>query len=494
MLNVHVRVNDSETGKPTPVRIRFAGPNGEYYAPLGRPVEFPVGRAEDVGGHVYLGGKRYAYIGGACEVPLPTGVPLEVEISKGPAYIPIRQTVTLGEGQLALRFAIRQWTDERWRNLLSADARCHFLSPHSARLEAAAEGLDLVHLLATVHNYRSDDGHAYQTVPNMTAFSGQDPALDNVYVNTMNVHPVLGSLALLHCHRAVFPLTFGHVDESDDWALSDWCDQCHRKKGLVIWSEAYRPEAGMPGGEALVNTILGKIDAIEIDAFERSAPFVTCWYRLLNSGIRLPIVGSSGKDSNRIAAGGMRTLTLRDAEPAYPEWVEQVRQGRTVASNGPFLGWKINGEEFPTRIQHSEMGDLRVEVEAASIAPFEKIEIVANGEVVASRSSATGEVATATLEAEVRLSGGGWVAARCWGSVRPGLYPHVPVFAHSSACFVEVAGRLPFQRPAAVKACLKEIEAVRSWVETGGTFRNPRRREYLLSLCDMAAGKLAAPS
>ena len=89
-LTVHVRVTDAETSRPTPVRIRVGGLGGSYFPPLGRPADFPVGRNEDVGGHVFLNGKRYAYIDGGAEYPLPTGVPLEVEITKGPAYIPVR--------------------------------------------------------------------------------------------------------------------------------------------------------------------------------------------------------------------------------------------------------------------------------------------------------------------------------------------------------------------------------------------------------------------
>ena len=204
-LNVHVRVTDAGTGRPTPVRIRFAGHNGEYHPPLGRAKEFPIGRAEDVGGQLYLDGKRYAYITGECEVPLPTGVPLSIEISKGPMYVPIRQTIPLGDGQLTLRYEIRKWTEEGWQNHEFVDTRCHFLPPHAAKLEAAAEGLDLVHLLATVHDCSSQDGHMYRAIPNITAFSGQHPAVDGVYVNTFNVHPALGRLGLLNCHRAVYP-------------------------------------------------------------------------------------------------------------------------------------------------------------------------------------------------------------------------------------------------------------------------------------------------
>src|SRR5271170_5269585 len=102
IITVHVRINDSRTEKPTPVRLRIAGPNGEFFAPMGRCADFPLGRNEAVGGHVYLAGKKYVYIDGSCEVALLTGVPLEIEISKGPLYNTVRENITLGPGQMSL--------------------------------------------------------------------------------------------------------------------------------------------------------------------------------------------------------------------------------------------------------------------------------------------------------------------------------------------------------------------------------------------------------
>jgi hypothetical protein len=474
------------------VRIRVAGADGTYYPPLGRPPDFPVGRNEDVGGHVYLNGKRYVYIDGGAEFPLPTGEALTVEINKGPAYQPIGETVTLGEGQLTLRFVIRQWAGEQWANVTAADTRCHFLTPHSARLEAAAEGLDLVNLLATVQDYPSLDGHMYRVIPNMTAFSGQGPALDRVYVNTLNVHPALGRLGLLNCHRPVFPLTFGWVDETDDWSLADWCDQCHRKKGLVVWCEAYRPEAGLPGGEALVNSILGKVDSIEVDAGDRSAPFLPLWYRLLNAGIRLPIVGGSAKADNRTALGGVRTLT--PTAGTYAEWIEHVRAGRTTATNGPFLRLTADGEPWPTRITQVEPNPIRLRAEAASVVPFERLELIANGTPVAAMKPAGSDVFTGTLDAKHHLPDGGWVAARCWGPAKSGLYPHVPTFAHTSPVWVEVAGRPIPRAPAALAALVREVDGVREWVEANGRFTNPRQKAHLLAQCNAAAAQIAGPT
>ena len=106
LLTVHVRVNDLATGQPTPCRLRIAGPRNEYYPPFGRQAEFPLGCNEAVGGQVCLNGRNFAFIDGSCEIRLPAGVPLDVEITKGLEYEPCRERVTLGPGKMALRFAL----------------------------------------------------------------------------------------------------------------------------------------------------------------------------------------------------------------------------------------------------------------------------------------------------------------------------------------------------------------------------------------------------
>ena len=60
-----------------------------HFPPLGRAAEFPTGRNEDVGGHLQVGRERWCYIDGACEMPLPAGVPLRVQATKGPEYTPL---------------------------------------------------------------------------------------------------------------------------------------------------------------------------------------------------------------------------------------------------------------------------------------------------------------------------------------------------------------------------------------------------------------------
>ena len=478
-ITVHLRVSDAATGQPTPVRLRFAGPNGEYFAPLGRVAEFSVGHNEDVGGNIYLGGKRHTYIDGSCEIRLPIGVPLDLEILKGPEYVPIRKTIMVGPGHLTLRFAVERFTSRPTQRWMSADTRCHFLSPHTALLEAAAEDLDFIHLLASEQDIAGQDGHLYRTIPNMTAFSGQQAALERnghaVVVNTLNTHPALGSLALLNCHRTVFPLSFGG-DATDDWSLCDWADQCHRKKGLVVWCDAYRSEAGLAGGEALVAAILGKIDAIELDARERQQPFLPHWYRLLNAGVRLPLVGASAKESNRVAIGSMRTYTTMSGESRnLADWVERTREGHTFVSNSPLLELDVKNDAG---------NKLAIRASAKSLLPYDNLEIVVNGEVIAASGPGS------RLEIEYALPQGGWVAARCRGSAKSALDGQSPLFAHTSPVYSAASTPTP-ATASAIQSLRRQVEDVPHWVETVGRFEQPRGKPHLLERCDDALRILA---
>src|SRR5262249_29009191 len=152
-------------------------------------------------------------------VPLPTGTVI-ADLWKGPEYRPQTVETTLAAGKLALRLSVERWTNLREQGWYSGDTRAHYLSPAGALLEAAAEDLAVVNVLAFETRVTDQFGKIVPAIPNILDFSGQKPAIELaghlVAVNTYNTHPVLGSLGLLNTHRAVYPLSFAGPDGADD--------------------------------------------------------------------------------------------------------------------------------------------------------------------------------------------------------------------------------------------------------------------------------------
>lgn len=414
---IHVRINDASTAQPTAVRVRFSTADGRYLAPLGRLTDFATDPYRDVGGNLRLGKQCFAYIDGTCELQVPGGR-LFVEASKGPEHVPLRHEVPLGIGQLTVRLSLERWCDWRKDGWYAGDGRGHALTPHGALLEAAAEDLAVVNLLA---EERHPVGGPAE-VPNILAFSGQRPALERpghlVAVNTLNQHRSAGRLALLHCHRVVYPLRA----ESEDWALADWCDQCHRKAGLVVLASPWRAE-----GQAVANLRDGRIDALEICDLDPGvdSPTLAEWYRLLNAGLRVPLLGSSGKDSNAVALGAVRTYarTQPGESFSYGAWIEAVRAGRTFVTNGPLLRFTVNDHGPGARLQGN--APLRVMASVHCRTAVERIELVMNGELVSQSSE--------MLEHEFQPTTSCWLAVRSSGRGPDGRQ----AFAHTAPVYVE---------------------------------------------------------
>jgi hypothetical protein len=481
---VHVRVVDAATNRPTPVRVRFQDRGGRRFVPLGHVATFPIGDSEDVGLQVRSGDHEYSYIDGSCEILLPPD-PVEVEILKGPEYRPIQHEVTLGPGKMALRFVIERRQNLPARGWLAGDARCHELSPHAALLEGAAEGLAIVNLLA--RERRSRFGEIDSRLAQLDAFSGQAACLasdeSTVVVNTFNVHPTLGKLALLNCHRPVFPLTAGGQN-FEDWTLGDWCGQCHRKRGLVIWSEpTFWSDAllELTAPEGLAGLLTGQVDAVEIAGpihLLKGDPWAN-WYALLNAGFRIPLAGASGKASNRVVTGQSRTYAHLAGEPwSYSAWIEAVRAGRTCISEGPFIDFEIEGK-VPGSTLDGLPSDQKLCARAA-VGPLESmgaLEIVANGVVSVQQIASTG--ASISITADLQTEGLRWMAARYRRS--DGAF-----VAHTSPIYLVNQNRPTEALAGRLKALRELLLRGASWAATAA-FRLERNREGLISTFREAA-------
>ena len=197
--------------------------------------------------------------------------------------------------------------------------------------------------------------------------------------------------------------------------MSDWGGSVPRTRRLGPLSHISRNPNGEPA--ALIAT--GRVDGVEM---LRHAPFNHLeYYRYLNCGYRLPLVGGTDKMSSDVPVGIYRTYAyMPDQEFTYDNWCKSVSQGRTFHSGGPIIHLTADGHNIGDTMQLSGAGTVEVEAWAESIFPIHTLEIVQAGRVVASTEDSKG---TRRLELK-STSKSGWTHLDCCPMWCSQLYQH----------------------------------------------------------------------
>src|SRR5262249_58763090 len=129
------------------------------------------------------------------------------------------------------------------------------------------------------------------------------------------------------------------------------------------------PNLPNPNGERAALIATGRADAIEIiEGSSDSAYKHNEYYRYLNCGYRLPLVGGTDKMSSDVPVGLYRTYAhIPDEEFSYVAWCRAVRTGRTFLSAGPMLTFSVEGMRIgDTLTLPAGGGTLEVEAVATS--------------------------------------------------------------------------------------------------------------------------------
>jgi len=518
MQQVHLRINDDATGKATPVRLRITDADGKYYAPYGRLTNFEGQLKLNVEGNVRIDDKEWCYIDGMCEILLPPGK-LRIQISKGFEYRPNDEEITLIAGKLSLRFIMNRWIDLRKEGWFSGDTRAHRASPDAALLEGQGEDVAVVNLLIQQEKEYYLDGDGYATFPNLLSFSGQRFAREadgygvavnsrhyGVAVNHLSLgvnYQLSGMLALLHCHRIVYPLRLGvtpgpkplpeWAESTRHWPLASLCDQCHRKNGLVVWSDycgiRYKFHEPDPFfGEPLADLILGKIDALEVTGpHPYDSLYYPYYYDFLNAELLFPLAGASGSINEARFVGQMRTYALLESgqEFTYSNWIEAVRAGRTFVTNGPLLRLTIDGKPASTAQEiHVTNTPLPIRVEVSSAFGVDQLDLLWNGEVIKTGRCLPDFPFACTLETEFMPPGSGWLAACAHGN-------YFQQFAHTSAVVVRRDDFPGWATPEAINPLLQHLDAMLHWAKTVDNGIAPEERAQLCEIYEKARTVLA---
>ncbi|MDF5752667.1 CehA/McbA family metallohydrolase [Spongiactinospora sp. TRM90649] len=430
---VRTVVRDSATGEPVPCRIHFRSADGVPYPPHGHHGHINSDGNTwnlDIGGDVRLGATTYSYIDGTCEGWLPLGE-VTVEVARGFEYRPLRTTITVRPGSPAeLELTLTRVADLPSDGWYAGDTHVHFVSTLGAELEARGEDVSVTNLLL------SQWGHLFT---NTEEFTGRPHTSadghTHVFAGQENRSGMLGHVNLLGLRRPVMPWCTGGAEEAElggglETTLSHWADECHEQGGTVVL--AHFP---VPNGEAAALLATDRLDAVEMIAYD---PYnIGEYYRYLNAGYRVTLVGGTDKMSSEVPIGLIRTYAHvpPPGELDYWSWCAAVRDGATFVTSGPLLSLRVDGHE-PRAVGS---GAVRVEARAESIFPVDRIEIVRDGRVVAEH--APGRPGHALeISADLTVTGDSWIAARCYGPGADVARHHDvwarPIMAHTSPVYL----------------------------------------------------------
>ena len=489
---VRLRIVEKGSSVPVAVRLHMHGQNGEYLPPRGSHRQVDANWFEDNYGEFVNGRNQYAYISGECVADLPLGT-VFIEITRGYEITPIRAQFEVRPETDEVTFALDRVLDWRERGWVTADTHVHFISPQTALLEGAAEGVNVVNLLASqwgelFSNVSDFDG---RTTLGARDFGGEGEFL--VRVGTENRMQVLGHISLLGYSGAmIHPLCTGGPSESalgdpQEVTMAEWAQRCLDQQGLVVMPHGPNPQC-----ERAADIVLGLVDAMEMMTFNpyeaQISPYgIADWYRYLNLGYQIPVVGGSDKMDAASLLGGVRTYAhMGEHAFEYESWMAAVRAGNTFVTVGPLIEWSLEGQVAGSQIElPAGGGKLNLSWRVASVrVPIEQVEVVVGG-LVADQVNVNGKLSiTGSSEVDIRQST--WVALRVRGSYQGET---ADIAAHTSAVQVIVGSRPLFSAPDGI-AVLEQIEGAMAYVDTLAARPDVRRFKQLRATLEGAYNQL----
>lgn len=440
-------------GVPIHGRVSVTGSDGRGYAP------------DDAWRHADDGFDRrerpyeptYFHTRGLATLTVPAGS-YTVEVSRGLEYALHRQRVQVPpNGQSTTRIALRRIDNLAARGWFSGDLHVHMNyagtyrnTPEILRSQARAEALDLVENLIVNKEGRIPDIAYFDAARSARA---QLPPLifhDEEYHTSYWGHTGLLGLT----SHVVLPGYAAYANtaaaslvpmNADIFAMA-------RAQGAVVGF--VHPFDAMPDPadrtrqlthEIPVVAALGGIDYYESVGFNEDAMATQkVWYALLNNGFRIAAGGGTDAMMNyaslRGPLGVNRVYVQTNGPLTQRSFLAGLKAGRTFATNSALLELNVNGRGIGSELTlPNGRHTLRIRARMRSLIPLEHVEIVRNGEVVATVPlSADSMSATADLTLDVDKSA--WILLRAWSKgARHPIFDYAPI-ATTSPIYVTIGG------------------------------------------------------
>jgi hypothetical protein len=489
---LNVRLSD-ERGNAIAARCYLTGADGLAYVPDGN-LQYVTP----------LGGEYYFYADSGFELELPTGI-AALQIVVGPEFEPLSEDVTILAGATKeINLQPKRLMNMTSRGWYSGDVHIHanlisnnIIGPRDVFLAARAEDLNVANVLISnslgswIH-----DSQYFEGRPNALS-AGQRILYYNEETTSATMY---GHLALLNLKKLVEPMFTGWKGtlHSEDYPPNySHAVMAHDEGGVVSYEHPGYTDPSAFGGSAYelpVDVALGQVDAMEVFTKhgDDALAVANLWYRLLNCGFKLPV--SAGTDAalnftDSFVPGGSRVYVQVSSRLSYDKWIEGYKTGRSFATNGPLLDFKVNdaGPGSEIRLPVGPPAHVTVSAEAVSIAPMDRLEVLINGKVVESAAAAEGNRKLA-ISKSIGLTKSSWIAVRVLGPSNRLVVNHSRLFAHSSPVYCYLGGK-PIDSQNDAKFFVSWISDLIEKIERGGTFSSLQHKYEVIDLFRKAQQK-----
>jgi TolB protein len=411
--------------------------------------------------------RHYFYVDGGDTIFAAPGK-LTLEVSKGLGYKLEKQVVEIAAGEnkevrVRLQRLQTPWkSTEHWS---SADLHVHMNyggtyqnDPGWLHLIADAEGVQLVNNLTVNKEQRFPD------IEFVDFEEKQEDGTSSRIVQGQEFHTSYwGHRGILHLRDHL--LLPGYAGYPNTAAASlyptnaDVYDMAHAQGALVgavhPFDEVPDPFASPSQkitDELPVDVALGKLDYMEIVGFSDHKSTAAVWYKLLNLGFKVPAGGGTDATTNYAAPirgqVGFDRVYVRtpDWPTSIETWMENLKKGRTFATNGPLIEFTLGGETVGGELKfESAQAAVPFTAKMRSVVPVDHLEVVCNGKVAQIlKLEGTSDFADASGTVPVNESG--WCVLRAWSEKAE--YPVMDNYAYAttSAVYVTVGGKRAFAK------------------------------------------------
>lgn len=433
------------------------------------------------------GDERHFLVPGDFELDLEPGK-YRLRIERGLEYVPVELDLDVPRST-TVPVRLRRWIDMNGEGWYSADMHVH-RNPAEIPLILRAEDLNFVPTITT-HVWSTDVSQPWKAPPDFPVAVEPGRLFT---ANAQEVERIQGGPGAVILLARGLPLPFTGYELYPPAVT--YTRKVHEMGGLVEGDKPFWVDT-------FVNAVLGEIDFIELNCnhflprlvdtdlarwshwpiefgYRGNRGFalwmMDLYYRILNSGIQLPLSAGSANGVKATPVGYNRVYVRlgKDAFD-YPGFMNALRLGRSFSTNGPILELEVDGQHGPgDRIDIRRGQELRFRARARSRGEMETLQLIVNGEVVAER---TGQAARElTLEAAVRFDRSSWAAVRAFKRS-----DQSEVFAHTSPVYFLLGGK-PAVVSESVRDLLQKIDLLIAHTERLEGFRQEGHRKETLDV------------